>query len=96
MVGMQIQTPVHEPRSKAAPPGWGTFFRMPLYRRGTPVRHAGKSETVDYVKLQRQGISIYLVGRAEPVPARELELAPTVFTTVRVPQPECLGYDAGF
>lgn len=68
-----------------APWGWSREFRMPLYRPGTRVRHAGNWETISYVSLRRNDLIVHLVGHPEPVDPYELELEPTLFTTVRVP-----------
>lgn len=83
---MQVSEPslaVQDPSE--APWGWSKHFRMPVYRPGTRVKCAGSWETVSHVSLRRHDLSVYLVGRAEPVDPMELELEPTVFTTVRVP-----------
>lgn len=66
------------------PVGWGERFRMPLFRAGTQVRYQGRWETVHYVALRYQAMRVYLSGRAEPVEPHELELEPTLFTTLRV------------
>jgi len=70
-----------------APWGWSREFRMPLYKPGTRVRHAGNWETVSYVSLRRHDLSVHLVGHAEAVDPLELELEPTLFTTMRVSGP---------
>ncbi len=59
---------------------------MPVFKPGTRVRRAGSWETVSHVALRRQDLAVYLVGRAEPVDPLDLELEPTLFTTVRVPE----------
>ena len=71
------------PDQPESPQGWGPRFRMPLYRPGTRVRHAGSWETVSHVALRRHDLSVYLVGRNEPVDPLHIELEPTVFTTLR-------------
>ncbi|MHA7600117.1 hypothetical protein ACX12L_09265 [Alicycliphilus sp. T452] len=58
---------------------------MPVYKPGTRVRRSGSWETVSYVSLRRNDLAVYLVGHAEPFDPMDLELEPTVFTTVRVP-----------
>ncbi len=85
MDDMQTQAHTNDmaPR-RPAPPGWGESFRMPLFRPGTRVQRAGQWETVEYVKLRRQELMVYLAGHPEPVHSRELHVEPTVFTTVRV------------
>ena len=74
------------PDQPESPQGWGPRFRMPLYRPGTRVRHAGSWETVSHVALRRNGLAVYLVGNTDPVNPLELELEPTVFTTERMAQ----------
>ena len=69
-----------------APWGWSKQFRMPIYKPGTRVRRAGQWETVSHVALRRHDLAEYLVGRSEPVDPMDLELEPTLFTTVRVPE----------
>lgn len=69
-----------------APWGWARHFCMPVYKPGTRVRRAGSWELVSHVSLRRNDLSVYLVGHAEPVDPVELELEPTVFTTVRAPE----------
>ena len=61
---------------------------MPLYKPGTRVRlrKAGNWETISHVSVRRYSLTIYLVGRAEPANPQDLELEPTVFTTLRVPE----------
>ncbi len=82
---MQVSHPPLAAQDPAETPwGWSRHFRMPVYKPGTRVRCAGSWETVSHVTLRRQDISVYLVGRAEPVDPVELELEPTLFTTVRV------------
>lgn len=90
--GMQIQANTSEHVPTADPQGWSKRFIMPVFRQGVQVKHAGRWETVDYVKLRRLELLVYLVGHAEPVRTRELELAPTLFTTERVPAAQNLGY----
>jgi len=74
--------------SPEAPWGWSERFRMPLFRPGTRVRHGGAWETVSHVTLRRYDLAVYLVGRAEPVDPLDVELEPTVFTTLRAPAPQ--------
>lgn len=69
-----------------APWGWAKYFRMPMYKPGTRVKHAGHWETVSHVSLRRNDLTVYLVGRPEPITPMELELEPTVFTTERMPE----------
>jgi len=69
-----------------APWGWAKRFRMPVYKPGARVKRAGHWETISHVSLRRHDLSVYLVGRAEPVAPMDLELEPTVFTTERVPE----------
>jgi hypothetical protein len=57
---------------------------MPVYKPGTRVRRSGSWETVSHVSLRRNDLAVFLVGYAEPVDPMDLELEPTVFTTVRV------------
>lgn len=80
------QAPLVAPNQPSAPWGWGAFFRMPVYKPGTRVKRSGSWETVSHVSLRRQDLAVYLVGHAVPVDPMELELEPTVFTTVRVPE----------
>ncbi len=68
-----------------APWGWSERFRMPVYKPGARVRHGGAWETVSHIALRRHELAVYLVGRPEPVDPQQLEIEPTVFTTVRVP-----------
>ena len=89
---MQIQANPSEPLPHADPQGWSKRFTMPVFRHGVQVKHAGRWETVDYVKLRRLELMVYLVDHADPVATRDLELAPTLFTTERVPQVQNLGY----
>lgn len=70
----------------SAPCGWAKQFRMPVYKPGTRVRHSGNWEEVSHISLRRNDLAVYLVGHAEPVDPADLELEPTVFTTVRVQQ----------
>jgi len=89
---MQIQANPDETLPQAVPQGWSKRFIMPVFRHGTQVKHAGRWETVDYVKLRRLELLVYLVDHHDPVSTRDLELAPTLFTTERVPQVQKLGY----
>ncbi|SDL94254.1 hypothetical protein SAMN05428957_101221 [Oryzisolibacter propanilivorax] len=85
---MELASSSPSPQDHAIVPwGWSERFRMPLYRPGTRVRHAGAWETVSHVALRRHDLTVYLVGRTEPVDPLSLELDPTLFTTRRVPQP---------
>lgn len=59
---------------------------MAVFKPGTRVRRAGSWETVSHVSLRRNDLAVYLIGNADPVSPVELELAPTVFTTERVPE----------
>ncbi|QEA14081.1 hypothetical protein [Comamonas flocculans] len=92
---MQIQANPDQALPELVPQGWSRRFTMPLFRHGTQVRHAGRWETVDYVKLRRLELVVYLVGHSDPVATRELELSPLLFTTERVPTVENLGYSHG-
>ncbi|QXL85441.1 hypothetical protein [Comamonas sp. NLF-1-9] len=92
---MQIQAKPNEALPEIVPQGWSRRFTMPLFRQGTQVKHAGRWETVDYVKLRRLELMVYLVGRNEPVATRELEVSPLLFTTERVPTVENIGYSHG-
>ncbi len=92
---MEIQANTAEQLPDAAPQGWSKRFIMPLFHRGTQVRHAGRWETVDYVQLRRLEMAVFLVGHTEPVSTWQLELAPTLFTTERVPAAENIGYISG-
>nr|WP_312844106.1 hypothetical protein [Diaphorobacter nitroreducens] len=84
---MQVSSPSLVAQDPAeAPWGWSRQFRMPVFKPGTRVRRAGSWETVSHVALRRQDLAVYLVGRAEPVDPLDLELEPTLFTTVRVPE----------
>lgn len=80
--------PSTAPEPSEVPWGWSPLFRMPLYKPGARVRHGSSWETVSHVGLRRHEMTVYLVGRTEPVDPMELELAPTVFTTARVHQPQ--------
>ena len=73
--------------SQAPPWGWSKHFRMPLFRPGTRVWHAGRWEIVQYVSLRRHDMLVYLEGHADPVASYALELEPTVFTTERMRVP---------
>ena len=68
----------------------GGVFRMPLFRPGTRVRLDGRHETVSHVVVRRQLLSVHLVGHGLPVRPEQLELEPTVFSTVRKPEPQML------
>ena len=72
---MEIQANTAEQLPDATPQGWSKRFIMPLFQRGTQVRHAGRWETVDYVHLRRLEMAVFLVGHAEPFSTRQLELA---------------------
>lgn len=67
--------------------GWGERFHMPLYRPGTRVRMGGDWETVSHISLKRDQLRIHLVGHDQTVDPSMLQLEPTVFTTLRVPEP---------
>ena len=60
------------------------YFHMPLYKTGAVVHYNGKREVVGYVVLRRSLLLVHLVGRAEPVEADKLSLAPSRFTLRRV------------
>lgn len=89
---MQVQATPREHLPEEVPQGWSKRFIMPVFRHGVQVKYAGRWETVDYVKLRRLELMVYLVGHAEPVATRDLELAPTLFTTERAPAMQNLGY----
>lgn len=89
---MQIQATTSEQSPELVPQGWSKRFIMPVFRHGAQVKHAGRWETVDYVKLRRLELQVYLVGHAEPFATRDLELAPTLFATERVAATQNLGY----
>ena len=92
---MQVQShilPADTPSEAMVPAGWSVCFRMPLFKPGTRVRHRGSWETVNYVALRSQHLSVYLVGHEDPVNPSHLELEPLVFTTQRIPEAERLGY----
>jgi len=84
---MQVSSPSLVAQDPAeAPWGWSRQFRMPVFKPGTRVRRAGSWETASHEALRREDLAVYLVGRAEPVDPLDLELEPTLFTTVRVPE----------
>jgi len=89
---MQVQAHTSEHAPELVPQGWSKRFIMPVFRHGVQVKHAGRWETVDYVKLRRLELLVYLVGHTEPVATRDLKVAPTLFTTERVPAMQNLGY----
>ncbi|MCD6663853.1 MAG: hypothetical protein LT082_10715 [Comamonas sp.] len=89
---MQVQATPREHSPEVVPQGWSKHFVMPVFRHGVRVKYAGRWETVDYVKLRRLELMVYLLDHAEPVAPRELELAPTLFTTERMPTLQNLGY----
>lgn len=66
----------------------GGVFRMPLFHPGTRVHLDGHPETVSHVVVRRQLLSVHLVGHGAPVRPEQLELEPTVFSTVRKPEPQ--------
>ncbi len=75
----------------AAPPrepvwGWGERFHMPLYKPGTRVRMGNGWETVSHISLKRDQLRIHLVGHENTVDPSAVQLEPTVFTTLRVPE----------
>jgi len=92
---MQVQATTREHSYEAVPQGWSKHFIMPVFRHGVRVKYAGRWETVDYVKLRRLELVVYLLDHAEPVATRELELPPTLFTTERMPALQNLGYTHG-
>ena len=65
----------------------GKIFRMPLYSPGTRVKMAGRNETVSHIVVRRYFLSVHLVGRDAPVRPDAIELAYTVFSTARKPDP---------
>ncbi len=60
------------------------YFHMPLYKPGTAVYYDGKRETVGYVLVRRSVLLVHLVGRAAPVDANKLSLAPSRFALQRM------------
>ena len=60
------------------------YFHMPLYKPGTVVYYDGKPETVGYVVVRRSLLLVHLVGRAAPVDADKLGLAPSRFALQRM------------
>ena len=60
------------------------YFHMPLYKPGTAVYYDGKRETVGYVLVRRSVLLVHLVGRAAPVDANKLSLAPSRFALRRM------------
>ena len=60
------------------------YFHMPLYKPGTVVYYDGKPETVGYVVVRRSVLLVHLVGRAAPVDADKLGLAPSRFALQRM------------
>ena len=65
-------------------------FRMPLFRPG-PVVMRGKSRyTVSYVMVRRGELWVYLAGKDVPVRSDSLQVEPTIFSTVRQPEPRLL------
>ena len=61
-----------------------SYFHMPLYKPGTVVHYDGKPETVGYVVVRRSVLLVHLVGRAAPVDADKLGLAPSRFALQRM------------
>lgn len=68
------------PAAAPVPP----YFHMPLYKPGTVVHYDGKRETVGYVVVRRSVLLVHLVGRALPVDADKLSLAPSRFALQRM------------
>lgn len=60
------------------------YFHMPLYKPGTVVHYDGKRETVGYLVVRRSVLLVHLVGRAAPVDADKLGLAPSRFALQRM------------
>ena len=60
------------------------YFHMPLYKPGTVVHYDGKRETVGYLVVRRSVLLVRLVGRAAPVDADKLGLAPSRFALQRM------------
>ena len=65
----------------------GHRFCMPLFHPGVKVRLNGREETVSHVVVRKQLLAVHLVGRELPYRPDQLELEPTVFSTVRKPEP---------
>ena len=65
----------------------GHRFCMPLFHPGVKVRLNGREETVSHVVVRKQLLAVHLVGRELPYRPDQLELEPTVFSTVRTPEP---------
>lgn len=63
------------------------LFQMPLFRPGTEVTANGKREIVSHVILRRRELMVYLQGHEDPIKPDRLNLAPTLFTTERSPEP---------
>ena len=61
-----------------------SYFHMPLYKPGTVVHYDGKPETVGYVLVRRSVLLVHLVGRAAPVDANKLSVAPSRFALQRM------------
>lgn len=61
-----------------------SYFHMPLYKPGTVVHYDGKRETVGYLVVRRSVLLVHLVGRAAPVDAEKLGLAPSRFALQRM------------
>lgn len=63
------------------------FFQMPLFRPGTEVTANGRREVVSHVILRRRELMVYLQGHEDPFRPDRLDLAPSLFTTERSPEP---------
>ena len=59
---------------------------MPLYKPGTVVVWRATKQIVSHIMLRRNELWVYLTQRAEPVRPEELQLKPTVLSTVRQPE----------
>ena len=59
-------------------------FHMPLFRPGTPVLLADKTETISHIVVRRSLLLVHLVGHEKPVHSDTLVLEPTLFISTRV------------
>lgn len=52
---------------------------LPIYRRGAPILHAGRTRTVQNVLVRRGELLIQMHGIEKPVPASSVEVEVTTF-----------------
>lgn len=61
------------------------YYYMPLFKPGVSVQWGRQRETVSHVVVRRNAMMIYLVGHESPVHPDALQVEPTAFSLVRVP-----------